>query len=142
MHITALYGGLLGLLLALLSARVMLWRFMTGVVVGDEGDAEKTAMIRAHGNFIEYVPLTILLIGLAEYLAIGSKSFLSIKTGQTWPPLLIHGLGITLVLGRVLHAAGMWKNPGISMGRRVGTAMTMIALCGAAILTTYLGFTL
>ena len=142
MHITALYGGLLGILLAFLSARIMRWRFMAGVVVGDGGDPEKTAMIRAHGNFIEYVPLTILLIGLAEYLAVGSRSFLSIKIGQPWSPLVIHGLGITLVLGRVLHAAGMWKNPGTSIGRRVGAAMTMIALCGAAMLTTYLGFTL
>ena len=37
-EVTALYTSLLGLLFWVLSARVMWWRFYTGVGAGDDGD--------------------------------------------------------------------------------------------------------
>ena len=60
------------------------------------------------------MPLTLLLIALVE---VGGAD-------DRW----VHGLGAGLVAARVLHAQGMWRNPGISFGRRVGTALTMLVL--------------
>ena len=117
---TALYTGLLGLLFWALSARVMWWRFSTGVVVGDQDDPSKTGMIRAHANFFEYVPITLLMIALLEL-------------GEFASPWL-HSLGAGLLVARLLHAVGMSRTPGVSLGRRVGTALTMVVMGVAALL--------
>ena len=118
--ITTLYAGMLGVLFIVLSTRVMLWRFSTGIVVGDGGDETKLARIRGHANFFEYVPMTLLLILLVEMSGAEAR----------W----VHGLGAGLVVGRVLHAIGMWRQAGISFGRRAGTGLTMIVLAAATAL--------
>ena len=120
LDITALYAGLLGVLFWLLSARVMWWRFSTGVVVGDENDPSKTGMIRAHANFFEYVPICLILLALLELSALSS--------------LWLHLIGGGLLMARVLHAIGMSRTPGVSFGRRVGTALNMGVLGLAAVL--------
>ena len=120
MKVTALYAGILGVMYLFLSARIMLWRFFTGVVQGDgEGDSHR-GVIRAHANFFEYVPLTLLLILLVDFSSADDR--------------LIHGLGAGLVVARLLHAVGMYQTDGVSIGRRVGTALTVVVLAVAAAL--------
>lgn len=121
MAISALYAGLLGVLLLVLSFRVSMYRGRRSVSLGDGGHKDLQAAIRVQGNFVEYVPLALVLLSLAE------------ATGRG--PMLVHGLGAALFLGRVLHAQGLTSNPdGKSFGRMVGTLLTWSMILVTAVL--------
>ncbi|SFL50039.1 MAPEG family protein [Methylorubrum salsuginis] len=90
---TAFYAGLLGLIYAGLSAWVIGGRLTGNVLFGDGGQDGLQRRIRSHGNFGEFVPLTLLLIALYEA---GGGS-------HGW----VQGLLIVLLIARILHPIGM-----------------------------------
>src|SRR4030095_12623538 len=55
-------AGLLGLLAVSLTLGVAHLRGKKKIFLGDGGDKEMLAAIRAHANFMEFVPLSLLLI--------------------------------------------------------------------------------
>jgi uncharacterized membrane protein YecN with MAPEG domain len=116
-------AGLLGLLAALLSYNVGRVRGRKKIGLGDGGDAEMLAAIRAHANLIEYAPLALLLI----YLAADFHGF--------WPTAI---LSVVLLVARVLHAAGMLGFA--AHGRFLGTAGSMLVLIAASIMLIVAGF--
>jgi hypothetical protein len=59
---SSIYVGLMALLLVGLSVRVIRLRYRHKVEIGDGGVPELQRSIRAHANFIEYVPIALLLI--------------------------------------------------------------------------------
>jgi uncharacterized membrane protein YecN with MAPEG domain len=85
-------------------------------MVGDSADKVLHRRIRAQGNFIEYVPLGLITIGLVE--------------AHAAPVWIVAAIGTTLLLGRVLHAIGMLGNSGPVRG--FGMIFTYLALLGAA----------
>ena len=91
--VTALYTGILALILVGLSLYVVDGRWRNKVGVGDGGNADMLKRMRAHANFIEYVPIA--LIGL--YL-------LEVTRHSVY---LLHVLGIALVVARLIHPIGM-----------------------------------
>lgn len=114
MPVTALYAALLAPLLILLSVRVIRLRRSERVAIGDGGDASLLRAMRVHANFSEYVPLALVLMGLAESLATA--------------PLLLHALGATLVAGRLSHAYGVSKAKETLAFRVAGMAMTFATI--------------
>ncbi len=66
MH-TSIYAGLSGLLLAWLATRVIKERRGNKVKLDDNGVYKLQSAIRAHGNFAEHTPITIILLFLFEY---------------------------------------------------------------------------
>lgn len=112
--ITALYAGILGFLGLLLASRVVQRRQKHRIALGDEGNEDMQRAMRAFGNFTEYVPMILLLIGFAEMLG-----------AHKW---LTHGLGLSLVAGRLLHAWGLAQSRGTSLGRLLGVTLTWLAL--------------
>ena len=76
--------------------------------------------IRAQANFVEYVPMALILLMLVEYAGIG-------------PRWLTMAMGATLVLGRVLHAQGLIASTGATFGRFVGTNLTALVIMTGAI---------
>ena len=118
MLLTALYAGLLGLLYAGLSSRVMWWRMRERVLIGEGTQGAGLAMVRAHANFMEFVPISLVLILLIE---LGGGD-----------PGWVHGLGGALLAARVLHAIGMWRSTGVSLGRRAGAGLTLGVLVVAS----------
>lgn len=112
--LTAVYAGLCGLLMVVLSAGVIRQRGRARVSLGDGGDAGLIRWIRAQGNFAEYVPLALLLLALAE--------------AQGAPAVALHGLGGALVLGRVLHAWGMVSARDLHPARGAGMVLTFAVL--------------
>ncbi|WP_258052107.1 MAPEG family protein [Mesorhizobium sp. INR15] len=72
-------------------------------------------LIRAQGNFIEYVPLGVTTLGLVETRAA--------------PAWIVIPFGAILVIGRVLHAFGMLTASGPVRGFGI---LTYLALLGAA----------
>ena len=114
MHITLIYAGLLGLLFLLLSFWVVKRRAQFRVMIGEGEAPEMLAAIRAHGNFAEYVPLTLLLMALCELVEVGS--------------LWLHLGGVLLLVGRILHAIGIQIPRAPNMPRLFGTLFFWLSL--------------
>ncbi len=125
MPITALYAGLLTALFMVLSLRVIALRRSSRVPIGDGGQALMLRRMRVQANFAEYVPLALILLGLAENLRVDA--------------LLLHGLGGLLLLGRLLHAFGMSQANETFAFRVAGVGATATVLILAAAACVYLG---
>ena len=115
-----LYIGLAALLLLYLSVQVSMVRRRYKVGLGDGGHEELLRAIRVQGNFIEYVPIALLLIVAADLVG-----------HEKWT---VHAMGIALLVGRVCHAYGLARDSGESVGRLIGTSLTyLVLLAGAAL---------
>lgn len=90
---TAVFAALLALVYVGLASWVVAGRFSHDVLHGDGGNPQLLKRIRSHGNFIEYVPLTLILIGLVEARGGGSG--------------LVTTLLVILLIARLLHPIGM-----------------------------------
>lgn len=122
MAIATLYVGLFGLLMLALKFRVGQKRTQEKVGFGDGGNEAMQRAIRVQGNAVEDVPLVVL--GLVVLGAMAA------------PGWLIHVLGATFFVGRVLHAVGLGGSSGGSFGRAAGTLLTalmQLATAGACI---------
>ncbi|MBS1199502.1 MAG: yecN [Proteobacteria bacterium] len=117
--ITAIYAALCGLLLLGLAALVVRARrkYRTSLGVGTEPGMERA--VRVHANFVEYVPLALLLLLLAEIN--GARG------------VIVHACGILLLVSRGLHAYGLSGTSGRSFGRFWGTAGTWTVLLALAL---------
>ena len=119
MLITGIYASLFALLLVGLSARVIGMRRKYQVGIGTGGQDELARVIRVHGNFTEYVPLTLILLGIAEL--------------QAAPVWLLHIAGGALLVGRLIHAQGLGSAPGRTPGRFYGMVLTFTTMIVLAV---------
>lgn len=126
MTVTPLYAGLMALWFLVLSFRVVGRRRGNSINLGDGGDPQMQRLIRGHGNFSEYVPLILLLMLLLEI-------------GGTTPIWLLHVLGITLVVARLLHGIAFSFTRHFFFGRFVGTLMTFVLLLVTGLLCLWRG---
>lgn len=126
MIVTPLYAGLMALWFLVLSFRVVGRRRGHKINLGDGGDPVMQRLIRAHGNFSEYVPLILLLIALLEI-------------GGSTPYWLLHVLGITLVVARLLHGYALSFSEHFFVGRFVGTVLTFTLLLVTGLLCLWRG---
>ena len=124
--ITLTIAGAAALLNLWLGMRISQLRIRDKVSVGDGGNARIAARMRAHANFVEYVPTFLILLGLVE-LARGT---------QTW----LWAVGILFVLGRLMHPFGM-DRPAPNLLRMGGTAITWLTLAGLAIYALSIPYT-
>lgn len=116
LSVSPLYLALGGLLLLVLTVRVIARRREQKIGLGDGGDAVLLRRSRAHGNAVETLPIGLLmLVGL------------ELAGGGAW---MLHLLGGMLLLGRVLHAWGLSSRSGVSVGRFHGMLLTMLAMLG------------
>jgi uncharacterized membrane protein YecN with MAPEG domain len=109
--ITALYAALCAFIVLALAVRIMVMRFRMRTGIGDGGDSRLARAIRIHGNAIEYVPIALVLLLVAELN--GTR------------PALLHGCGVVLVIARIAHALGLLRSPGLSLGRGIGVTGTV-----------------
>lgn len=116
--ITALYASLCALLLVKLSLGVIAQRRKHKVRLGDGGVDELQTAIRIQANATEYIPITLLLILLLEMANV-----------SLW---IIHLAGITLLVGRLIHIAGL-KNNDVKK-RVLGMQITLFLIIGLALL--------
>jgi uncharacterized membrane protein YecN with MAPEG domain len=125
MHVpvTTLYAAIMGILLVVLSDLVSRSRKKTRISLGSSGDPVLERAVRAHGNFVEYVPLALILLLLLEIQGAG--------TG------LLHALGGTLLAGRLLHVYGMVWPDGVIAGRFWGTGLTWLMVLGTSLLNLW-----
>jgi len=112
--VTSLFAGILALIYVVLSVRIIQLRWRHRVGIGTNKVEELQRAVPAHGNFIEYVPLMLLMLALIEFSGVGSA----------W----IYGLGGALTIARIAHAAGLSSNAGVSWPRTVGVLGTFSVL--------------
>ncbi len=126
MQITAVYAAVLALILIVLSVMVIAMRAQTKIALYHGDNLQLAERIRKHGNFTEYVPMALILMGLAEA---GGAS-----------PVLIHGAGVILVASRLIHPLGIRHDKADAMPRVVGGTGTLIdiLLSACAILWQHL----
>lgn len=119
-RVTALYAGLLVVLFLALTLRVFAARFRSGVTLGTGEDRRLLRAARVHANFAENVPLFLLALLAAELAGA--------------PGSALHGAGGLMLLARLVHAAGMSREPDIRALRAAGALGTVLALSLAAAL--------
>ena len=121
--ITALYAGILALIVIALAVNVTAHRVKLQVPLGDGGKPEMRRMIRLHGNAAEYIPLAIALMAIYEL-------------NGGWHAAL-HVIGIALVAGRVLQTWGMWGTEMPGFGRAAGQSLTWLSIAAFAVLNLW-----
>jgi len=97
-QITALYAAIMGLFIIYMAKRVTDVRLSMKGPPNDEQKKLLDVAVRAHGNAIEYIPIALILLGLAEM--------------NGWTMYWVHGLGAMFVLARFSHAYGFTKSGG------------------------------
>jgi hypothetical protein len=110
---TAAFAGLFLLMQLVLSVATSALRGQTGIGFGDGGNPKMAGRMRAHGNFIENVPVILIAMALAE--SMGS------------PVWFILAAGWLLFVSRLIHAAGMYGMGGKVM-RGLGSGLTLLIL--------------
>jgi uncharacterized protein len=123
--VTAFYAALSGILLIVLAALVVRARWATRTALGTGADPRMERAVRVHANFVEYVPLALLLLLLAEISGVAAGA--------------LHAAGIALLASRALHAWGLSRHSARSFGRfwgTLGTWLTILALAVALLMAT------
>lgn len=116
---TSLYAALLAILCLVLAGRVGALRGRKQTIsLGDGGDAELLVAMRRHMNFVEYVPLALLLMALVEVNG-GSKT-------------MIHGFGAVLLAARLIHPFGIDANDMKKLPRLIGAFATIAVIVAEA----------
>ncbi len=118
MIVTPLYMSLSALMLLVLSVLVIRQRFREQVALFGNDHPLLGRAIRAQGNFVEYVPMILLVMSACELMR-GSH-------------LLLHIAGMALLLGRVSHAYSITvvevRNPKNFRYRMAGMILTFTVL--------------
>jgi uncharacterized membrane protein YecN with MAPEG domain len=120
--VTGFYLALLALIYAALALEVARLRRGNRILFGDGDNVRLRCAIRAHANFIEYVPIIALLAAMLEMS--GSSAI--------W----VHLLMGALLVARLLHPLGMYSKPRtwqFSAGRVGGIMITISVLIAAAL---------
>lgn len=123
--ITALYAACLSLIVLWLSFNVVRFRRKEKVGLGDGGHRQGQKVIRAQANTLEYVPMILILFTIAE-----------INGAASW---LLHLLGLSLLVARIIYPLGIMKTSGVSFGRFYGTLITWLVLIVLALLNIFYG---
>jgi uncharacterized membrane protein YecN with MAPEG domain len=96
-----------------LGMRISRLRHSLKVSVGDGGQEPIVRRMRAQANFVENVPITLILFGLVEITG----------KGGAW----LAPLGAVFLLGRIAHAFGMDSDTAFKAGRPIGMLTSMLS---------------
>ena len=122
--VTLVTASILGLMFIWLSARVIGGRVQNQVLIGDDGQADLIWRIRTHGNFIEYVPIFLIVLGALELMG-GNRTALIV-------------IAALFVVARILHVPGMGENANLRL-RQAGIVGSFTALGAASLYGLYIG---
>lgn len=88
-EVTGFYTAIFGVLMVIFTLRVGMYRVKSRISLGDQGDKELLRRMRAHGNFVETVPMALILLAMVE--AAGAA--------DGW----LHTIALLLLVGRLSH---------------------------------------
>lgn len=110
--VTALYAAILAALMIWLAIQVIKQRRKAQVKYADGGVDALTIARSAHGNAVDYIPITLILMAMLEY-----------NGASLW---MIHLCGVVFVIGRVMHAKGILADR--LKGRVSGMKLTFLVM--------------
>lgn len=113
-----------GLMLIWLSVRVISSRVKGEVLIGDGESQDLLFKIRTQGNFSEYVPLFLIILGLIE-AAGGNSSVLMPLAGL-------------FIVARILHVFGMGAEANLKL-RQLGMVGTFFCIATISLYGLYMG---
>lgn len=116
---TALYASILTVMIAVTANVVSAKRGKAGISILHGDNLDLALWMRRHGNLVENVPLALILMLPCEARGLGA----------VW----LHGIGVALVVARLLHLIGLdaqnAKSP-LRIAGGVGTQFSMLAAVG------------
>ncbi|MCH7820933.1 MAG: MAPEG family protein [Proteobacteria bacterium] len=124
--ITALYAGILTIFALVLSFQAGSFRGKSGIslLFGDPPNMELVQKVRVHQNFLEYVPMIVILMAVIE-LNGGSITFL-------------HAIGALLIVARIAHALGLKHETMSHPGRLIGAGGTALITLVTGVYTLWM----
>jgi uncharacterized membrane protein YecN with MAPEG domain len=117
--VTTLIAGVLAVAQVPLTILVSYLRGRTGIQFLDGGNETLLRRIRAHANFVETVPITLVAMACAEFSGASSA-------------VLWRG-GVCLLLGRAIHVWAALNPRGWGLPRIVAMVLTFYAMAGFGI---------
>jgi uncharacterized protein len=123
LQLTMLYAAMLALLFSILTLLVVIQRRKNDVPYGDDNITPLRSAIRAHGNFVEYVPFALILLGLLEFSGFSRTT--------------LNALFIALLAARIAHAVAMFSATGTRLyfvTRIFGAFTTWIVIIVTAVI--------
>jgi len=118
MPITPLFAAVFAIFYILLSIKVIRFRLSKQISLGDAGDTDLETAVRSHGNFIEYVPIALILMWFLEVITYSSS--------------LSMLLGLILLVSRFAHVIGLNDTKNKLIFRQVGMLGTFFVILVAA----------
>ena len=118
--ITLIYASTFALFALVLSFRAGSFRGKTGISVlhGEPQNMELAERVRTHQNFLEYVPMIVIVMGAVE-----------INGGSD---MVLYVAGDVLILARIAHAVGLKHDNMAHKGRLIGAFGTILVTVGLA----------
>ncbi|MGJ8586596.1 MAG: MAPEG family protein [Yoonia sp.] len=120
---TALFAGVLILLLTI---KVIQLRRRGGVVLGDNDDYALTKAIRGHANAVEQLPIALILMGLAEVQG-ASQALLVVAAAALMVGRALHGIYFAI------HGTH-WRFRFVGMALTLAAQMALILILALALL--------
>ena len=120
MPITALYASILTVIAFVLAQLVIRARGKTAITLGDRGDDRLLEASRRQMNFVENVPLTLILMLLAEAGGAAAQH--------------LHLAGAVLVAARIIHPFGITVARAAHPLRIGGAVVTNLVQLGLIVL--------
>jgi uncharacterized membrane protein YecN with MAPEG domain len=114
-----LYAGILGVISIAVAFPAGRLRGKLGVSIGDGGNRDLLLAMRRQANFIEVVPIALILLVLLEMNGVSR--------------IAIHSLGAALVLFRICHAFGIKAETIKGAGRVIGAAGSALVTLVASV---------
>lgn len=129
---TSLFAAVYSILLVLLSLQVIRQRKFVQTAFGDGGDTTLKHYIRAHANFVEYVPFFLIISALNEMAGMNIA--------------LLYFLNFLMLYGRISHAYGLSihelkradNDKNVLRFRKTGMMATVAAFSIAGLLLIFL----
>ena len=120
MPITLMYASFLAIFALVLSFKAGSARGQSGlsVMFGEPANMELVQKVRVHQNFLEYVPIFLILFAAIEANG-GSSMFLYV-------------VGDLMIISRIAHAIGLKHNNMAHKGRLIGAGGTALLTLVAA----------
>lgn len=112
--ISLMYASIFALFALALSFRAGDFRGKTGISVlfGEPANMELAERVRVHQNFLEYVPMVVIVMAAIE--ASGGSA------------LFLYVVGDLLILARIAHAVGLKHDNMAHKGRMIGAGGTLL----------------
>jgi uncharacterized membrane protein YecN with MAPEG domain len=122
--ITTLTASLLSIIFIIISIKTIKLRHQYKISLGASGHEDLERLIRAHGNFAEYTPISLILMLCAE------------ANKANWIILFI--LALLFILGRAFHAYAFIFNKHHFKFRVRGMVLTFSVLICLSVLNIFL----